>query len=332
MRATGIAQAGCRWIAVRHAEDHIHLVASLVSEETGRRFEPYRDFLKLRDECRAIERDLGLVGTAPIDRTAAPAPTRGELAKAARLGRAEPVRLELRRRVSRCAAAAHDSESFLAGLAHDGLGPQVVRDRDGRIVGYTVGHLDARTRDGRFVRYSGRALAPDLTWPTLQARWATVDRPAELPRNALGVVPRDVRAQVLAEATTAVQRAGTALHTEPAAVAHAAGELLHVLARRSESLTIGPLTTVADRYDRAARARPASSSHPARPAASRRNCGRLPAVSPALSASGTTPPSPVWRCCSPWPRWSPRSPPGTSRASVPSRPGRRAPARQRCPS
>jgi hypothetical protein len=28
MRATGIAQAGCRWIAVRHADDHIHLVAS----------------------------------------------------------------------------------------------------------------------------------------------------------------------------------------------------------------------------------------------------------------------------------------------------------------
>jgi hypothetical protein len=81
-----------------------------------------------------------------------------------------------------------------------------------------------------------------------------VDPPAELPRNALGVVPRDIRAQVLAETTTAVQRAGTALPTEAAAVTHAAGELLHVLARQSEPLTIGPLTAAADRYDRAARA------------------------------------------------------------------------------
>jgi len=64
MHATGIAQAGCRWIAVRHADDHIHLVASLVSEQTGRRVEPFRDFLALRQECRAIERDLGLVETA----------------------------------------------------------------------------------------------------------------------------------------------------------------------------------------------------------------------------------------------------------------------------
>jgi hypothetical protein len=29
MTATGLHQAGCRWIAVRHADDHIHLVATL---------------------------------------------------------------------------------------------------------------------------------------------------------------------------------------------------------------------------------------------------------------------------------------------------------------
>jgi len=67
MHRTGLAAAGqdggCPWIAVRHDQVSIHLVAMLA------------------------ERRYGLTVTAPADRTAATHTTRGEREKAARAGR-----------------------------------------------------------------------------------------------------------------------------------------------------------------------------------------------------------------------------------------------------
>ncbi len=73
MKAVGIHQDGARWIAVRHADDHIHLVATLVYEKTGRRVYPRNDFPKLRAECQQLEKELGLIPTPDID-WPAPAP------------------------------------------------------------------------------------------------------------------------------------------------------------------------------------------------------------------------------------------------------------------
>jgi len=255
MRATGIHQAGCRWIAVRHADDHIHLMAVLVSEDTGKRFHPYRDFPKLRAECQRLERELGLTPTASPDKTAAPAPTRAELETARRLGRERTLREELRQVVAQCAATSSDSSQFLARLTEKGLDPKAVRDKTGRICGYTVTPYGYRTRTGDVVRFAGRSLAPDLSWPKLQARWTAVPA-VPLPRASDRLAGAE-RATVLGEVAATVERA-TGLLRDGAGrdldgVAHATGEVLAALSHGREGSRDGPLSRLERRYDRAAR-------------------------------------------------------------------------------
>jgi hypothetical protein len=91
VHATGLSPRdddGCRWVAVRHADDHIHIALTLARQD-GRPAWPVNDFYRVGEACRAAERRLGLVPTAPRDRTAARSPSRGEMEKAARLGRNE---------------------------------------------------------------------------------------------------------------------------------------------------------------------------------------------------------------------------------------------------
>ena len=77
MDRTGLApdgdDDGVRWVAVRHAPDHIHLVATLARQD-GTRPRIWNDFYRVREACRDAERRLGLAGTAPADRTAARRP------------------------------------------------------------------------------------------------------------------------------------------------------------------------------------------------------------------------------------------------------------------
>ena len=55
---------GVRWIAVRHAADHIHVVAMLARQD-GRRPRLSFDRLRVRDACRAAEDRYGLRKTGP---------------------------------------------------------------------------------------------------------------------------------------------------------------------------------------------------------------------------------------------------------------------------
>lgn len=72
MARTGLAPDGdedaVRWIAVRHADDHIHIVATLARPD-GVRPEVWNDGYRIRDACRAVEKRFGLRSTAPADRT-----------------------------------------------------------------------------------------------------------------------------------------------------------------------------------------------------------------------------------------------------------------------
>lgn len=90
--AAGIAPkgdpAGCRWIAVRHADDHIHLVATLRRMD-GKIPHLGNDYLRLRQACRRLEEHYGLTVTPPVDWTASRQPKRSEIGKAQRLGRAQ---------------------------------------------------------------------------------------------------------------------------------------------------------------------------------------------------------------------------------------------------
>jgi hypothetical protein len=258
MTAIGLQQEGCRWIAVRHADDHIHLVATLVSERTGRRVYPRNDFPKLREACQRLEKELGLTRTPDIDWTAARHPTRREVGKAERTGRVEPARVELRRVVSQAAAAAHDGGEFLRLLQQEGLVVRVQRTSDGEIRGYAVGLATDVTAEGRPVLYSGSKLARDLTWPKLLERWASTPthEPAELPRTETGHPTPAARRAVLAEAAEVVNRAAARLHAgheDGDGIAHATGEVLATLSAAKEGRAPGELSTVFDTFDRATR-------------------------------------------------------------------------------
>ena len=88
MHRTGLAPHGqddeaIRWVAIRHADDHIHIVGTLARQDgTPPRF--WNDYFRVREACRAAEEHYGLRRTAPGDRTAGRRPTRAEQAKARR--------------------------------------------------------------------------------------------------------------------------------------------------------------------------------------------------------------------------------------------------------
>ncbi|HUY48854.1 MAG TPA: hypothetical protein VMV92_24580 [Streptosporangiaceae bacterium] len=81
MHHTGLAprgdEAGVRWVAVRHASDHIHIVATLARQD-GTRPRTWNDFYRVREASRAAEEKLGLHTTPPADRTAPRRPSRAE--------------------------------------------------------------------------------------------------------------------------------------------------------------------------------------------------------------------------------------------------------------
>ncbi len=78
----GLARRGdsdaVRWVAVRHADNHVHVVATLVRQD-GHRVFPYNDFYRSRDASRPVEQRYGLTATSPADRTSGRETTRGEL-------------------------------------------------------------------------------------------------------------------------------------------------------------------------------------------------------------------------------------------------------------
>ena len=115
MNRTGLSPYGqeddaVRWVAIRHGDDHIHLVAMLARQDR-RRVRLDFERLRVRDACLAAEERYGLCGTAPGDRTAARRPSRAESEKARRRGLEEAPRVTLRRQVCTAAAGAASERS-----------------------------------------------------------------------------------------------------------------------------------------------------------------------------------------------------------------------------
>ncbi|MFG1852178.1 relaxase/mobilization nuclease domain-containing protein [Actinomadura geliboluensis] len=264
MDQTGIAPRGdgeaCRWIAVRHADDHIHVVATLARED-GRRPNITRDYLKARTACQVVEQRYGLCRTAPADRTAAPRPSRAELERAQRAGLQEPPRVVLRRQVAAAAAAFGSEETFFADLRERGLAVRLrfsVRT-PGEVTGYAVAVPEYTNSAGEPVFFSGGKLAADLTLPKLCRRWT--DSEARRPPARSGRWPPGWSADHEGRAAAyrdAAQAAGTAawqmrtLHDPGvrADLAAAAADVLHVTADITGNRE---LAKAADTYDRAAR-------------------------------------------------------------------------------
>jgi hypothetical protein len=174
--AAGIAPEGdeeaCRWVAVRHADDHIHIAATLVRQD-GRR--PQRDYDQraVQREARQIEVDYGLRRLKPGDGTAAKRPTSKEHFKAKRLGQEAATREVLRLRVRRAVAAAADEAEFFALLEATGVTVRLKLGPSGDALGCNFA-LPGDTNDkGEPVYYSGSTLAPDLSLPKIRQRLAT---------------------------------------------------------------------------------------------------------------------------------------------------------------
>jgi hypothetical protein len=171
--APGEDDLGVRWVAVRHAADHIRIVATLARQD-GRRPRIWNDFYRVREACHDAEHRFGPRAAAPADRTAARRATRAETEQAARRGWAEPAQVTLRREVCTAAAGAGTEQEFFTRLRQAGV---LVRERHSAIrpdqlTGYAVGLSGHTARDGGVVWYGGGKLAADLTLPKLRARWA----------------------------------------------------------------------------------------------------------------------------------------------------------------
>ena len=209
MHRTGLApqgdDLGVRWVAVRHAADHVHLVATLARQD-GTRPKVWNDFYCVREACQEAERWFGLRRTAPADRTAARRATRAETEQAARRGWGEPPRVTLRREVCTAAAGAAAEQNFFDRLRQSGV---LVRLRHsvttpGEVTGYAVGLPQHTARDGGVIWYGGGKLAPDLTLPKLRTRWAS---PVECgPTDGTGLSAPAARAVLRSMVTRAAER------------------------------------------------------------------------------------------------------------------------------
>ncbi|MFJ1749943.1 relaxase/mobilization nuclease domain-containing protein [Streptomyces sp. NPDC088116] len=177
--ATGIAPDGdpdsCRWIAVRHAPDHIHIAATKVRGDL-RTARHWNDYLTADRELAVIEKEYGLRQVARGDRTAAQRPTRAEQEKAHRAGKRHTARERLRTTVRTSVAAAASTEEFLGILsATEGVLAEVQHFPSGDVRGYKVALEGDINTAGQPVWFSGSKLAPDLSLPKIQERLAATE-------------------------------------------------------------------------------------------------------------------------------------------------------------
>jgi len=290
----GLAKRGdddaVRWVAVRHADNHVHVVATLVRQD-GRRVFPHHDFYRAREASLEVERKHRLTPTSPVDRTANPETTRAEQRKhrmavaesvrAGLPGPAGPDREVLRARVRAALAGSDGWEDFAGRLRLSGV---LVRERystrdPGELTGYAVGLLATGARGSvgqQVVWFGGGKLAPDLSLPQLRARWdqdvgasrgdrrgasrSAVSTPdptgdlSELERRRLWVGAENAVHRADADIRHATSHLFDAAAQDTAqAAAASAGEVLGAVSWLVERKRGGPLHAAAEGYSRAAR-------------------------------------------------------------------------------
>ncbi|MYS51624.1 relaxase/mobilization nuclease domain-containing protein, partial [Streptomyces sp. SID6013] len=249
--------AGCRWAAVRHADDHIHIVATLVRED-GYKPDLDNDANRVQAQARALEAELGLRRLNKGDGTAAKRPTSAERHKAKRQGRERTAREELRETVRRAVSGARSDEEFFDRLAAAGL---LIRKRaapSGDLLGYKVALPDDVNKDGEPVFYPGARLAPDLSLPRIRERWSgdAQDVPAARREEAIRTGPGSPASARRGTASAVCQAVIVVDHGEDGiAAAHisAAGEVLDALAKTSAAHTRRELHDAATAFERASR-------------------------------------------------------------------------------
>lgn len=312
VHATGIAPEGdekaCRWIAVRHADDHIHIMATTVRAD-GRRPRTHRDGQRAQAECRKIEVEFGLRRLKSGDLTAPRTPTGAERAKAERQGQSVTARHWLREQAYAVAAAVHKEADYFTVLQSLGikvktrLGPET-----GDVIGYSLAAPGDTNAAGEPVWYGGSKLAPDLSINRLRERLPDQEM-ADRPRYAADP------AAPWRHTTTAIHAARTVLDSgdDAAAQGH--------LAAFGDARTTSPAPRPAHTGQNCGRRRWRSTAPAAPPPAPTTKppppCARPPRNSPTPPTSRAGSPSP---CSSPPCIWPAPLPSGTSSAATNSRP------------
>ncbi|MFB7617758.1 mobilization protein [Kitasatospora sp. NPDC056181] len=256
VHATGIAPEGdttaCRWVAVRHADDHIHIAATLVRQD-GRLAGLSFDRRKAQAEARLIEKDYGLRQLTPGDGTAAKTPTSQERWKAERTGRTETPRETLREAVRQAVAGAGTEQEFFTRLREAGVRVKLRHAPSGDVLGYNVALPGDRNRASEPVWFAGSTLAPDLSLPQIRRRLTNGPIDTAPPRSGTGW---STPAQHRRDAAGIAEHAAALLDQdddEAAAQLVGAGELLDALAQTSPAASRAELRDAARAFERATR-------------------------------------------------------------------------------
>ncbi|MDH6545553.1 mobilization protein [Streptomyces sp. SPB4] len=250
MHAAGLAEKGdangCRWVAVRHADDHIHIVATRARED-GRQPDISWDIVKMQSRARGFEVEFGLRRLTHGDGTARKWAKTGEKEKAERRGLSEPVRETLQRAVREAAAAASSEADFFARLSTSGVRVKQRIAPDGNVTGYSVAMPGDRDSEQTPVWFSGTRLAPDLSLPRVRERWSS---PVATVRSARAEMWQIAEEKVR---TAATQLGAEGLHQGAGDVA-ALGDLIVVVALVSPRLVRNQIKDAAYEFERASRA------------------------------------------------------------------------------
>ncbi|MET9185041.1 relaxase/mobilization nuclease domain-containing protein [Streptomyces tendae] len=257
--ATGIDPgdgAGCRWAAVRHADDHIHIIATLVRED-GRRPDHHRSGKRAQAEARLLEVEYGLQQVNPGDGTAAKRPTSAERHKAKRQGRERTAREELRETVRRAVAGVQSEEEFFDRLTAAGVLVEKRVAPSGDLLGYKVALTDDLNKGGKPVFYPGSKLAADLSLPRIRERWSSDaaghDPATERSAGSARVTPSTARRQATSASWQAVLILDQGDDGQVSALISAYGEVLDALAKTSAAHTRRELGEAAWAFERASR-------------------------------------------------------------------------------
>lgn len=256
MAAVGLAphddDRAVRWVAVRHAADHIHIVATLVRQDRRTAWAS-NDYRRAQNACRDLEERYGLYRVAPPGAGSRRWSRPQELNKAARLPRRDktPPRERLRREVRAVAAVADDEADYFHRLAAVGVLVRMRYGSGGEVTGYAVGLPEHTTGAGATVWYGGGRLAADLTLPRLRARW---DGEVGGGSSAARLAAQSFAASsaAYASAARAVRAATVAMRASPSdapAIARETADMLIALARRVGGRV---LERAAEAFDRAA--------------------------------------------------------------------------------
>lgn len=254
VHAAGIAPEGdemaCRWIAVRHADDHIHIMATTVRAD-GRRPRTHRDGQRAQAECRKIEAEFGLRRLKSGDLTAPRTPTGAERAKAERQGQTVTARQWLREQAYAVGAAVHNEADYFTVLQSLGikaktrLGPET-----GDVIGYSLAAPGDTNAAGEPVWYGGSKLAHDLSINRLRER---------LPDQEVADRPQYVAdpAEPWRHTTTAIHTVRSVLDSGDDAAAQgylaAFGDALYNIASATTSPHQAELRAAAKAFNRARR-------------------------------------------------------------------------------